>query len=92
MIDKGTVSALQEGGSKAEVVPSASGETVTIPLVVPDLLRANLAVGDEVVYATFADNTGIILERMDGKNTHKHKYTHGGTSSGDDETSGPVVK
>lgn len=85
MIDKGIVSALQEGGSKAEVVPSASGDTVTMPLVVPDLLRDNLAVGDEVVYATFSDSTGIVLERMDGKNTHKHK------ASGID-TSGPVVE
>ena len=92
MIDKGTVSALQEGGSKAEVVPSASGDTVTMPLVVPDLLRANLAVGDVVVYATFADNTGIILERMDGRNTHKHIYTSIVTSSGEDVTSGPVAE
>lgn len=92
MIDKGVISALKDGGSKAEVIPSTSKASVTVPLVVPDLLRGNLAVNTEVVYVMFDDNTGVILERLDGKNTHKHEYTHGGTSSGKDETSSPVVK
>lgn len=90
MIDKGVISALKDGGKKAEVIPSRSKNSVTAPLVVPDILRGNVQVKTEVVYVMFDDNTGIILDRLDGKNTHKHEYTHGGTSSGKDTTSVPV--
>ena len=91
MIDKGVICALKDGGSKVEVIPATSQGTVTVPLAVPDLLRGNLAVNTEVVYVMFDDNTGAILCRLDGKNAHTHEYTHGGLSSGKDETSGPVV-
>ena len=92
MIDKGVICALKDGGSKVEVIPATSQGTVTVPLAVPDLLRGNLAVNTEVVYVMFDDNTGAILCRLDGKNEHTHEYTHGGLSSGKDETSGPVIK
>ena len=91
-IDKGVVSALKDGGAKAEIIPSKSKASVTAPLVIDDLLRGNVAVNDEVVYVMFEDNTGVIFLRIDGKNNHKHTYTHGGTSSGNDETGAPVVK
>ena len=90
MVDKGKISALKDEGATAEVIPSQSSTAVTTTLVVPQLLQGNLSVNTEVVYAVFDDNTGIILDRLDGKNTHKHNYTHGGTSSGSDTTSGPV--
>lgn len=90
MVDKGKISALKDGGTTAEVIPSQSSAAVTTTLTVPQLLQGNLSVNTEVVYAVFDDNTGIILDRLDGKNTHKHNYTHGGTSSGSDTTSGPV--
>lgn len=91
MIDKGVVSALKDGGTKAEVIPSQSQDTVTAPLTVPVLLRGNVPVNTEVVYVLFDDNTGMILDRLDGKNTHKHEYTHGGMSSGTDTTTAPVT-
>ena len=90
MIDKGKISALKEGGKKAEVIPSQSSQAVTTTLTVPMLLQGNIEVNTEVVYVVFDDNTGIVLDRLDGKNTHKHDYMHGGTSSGKDTTSGPV--
>lgn len=90
VIDKGKISALKDGGKMAEVIPSQSGQAVTTTLTVPVLLQGNLQVNTEVAYVTFEDNTGIILDRLDGQNTHKHEYTHGGTSSGTDTTTGPV--
>lgn len=89
-IDKGKISALQDGGTTAEVIPSQSSQAVTTTLTVPTLLKGNLEVNTEVVYVMFEDNTGIILDRLDGQNTHKHEYTHGGISAGGDITSGPV--
>lgn len=87
-IDKGKISVIK--GQKAEVIPSQAGSTVTPPLTIPDLLKGNLQVNTVVVYVVFDDNTGMILDRLDGKNTHKHEYTHGGMASGNDTTSGPV--
>lgn len=118
MIDKGKISSLKNNGKIAEVIPSTAASTVTCQLVVSELLVKHVEVGDEVVYATFEDNTGIILAKMDGTwshkvdgkievtenviakdvrtsgvnslNGHKHNYTHGGTSSGSDQTSKPI--
>lgn len=87
-IDKGKISAIK--GNTAEVIPSQAGGTVTPPLTIPALLKGNLQVNTEVVYVVFDDNTGVILDRLDGKNTHKHGYTHGGLESGSDTTTGPV--
>ena len=89
-IDKGMISALKDDDTKAEVIPSNAKDSVTAPLTVPVLLRGNLSVNTEVVYAMFEDNTGIIIDRLDGKNTHKHEYTHGGLSSGTDKTGDPI--
>lgn len=89
-IDKGMISAFKDDGAKAEVIPSSAKDSVTAPLTVPMLLRGNLSVNTEVVYAMFEDNTGIIIDRLDGKNTHQHEYTHGGMSSGTDKTGGPI--
>ena len=118
MIDKGVISAIKDGGSKAEVVPATSKSSVTTLLAVSEMLVDFIKVGDEVVYAMFDDNTGLVLAKLDGTwshkikgkievtekviagdvqtssvaslNGHKHNYTHGGTSSGADKTSGPV--
>ena len=67
---KGTVSALHDGGKTAEVKPYI-GEVVTPRLVVPFFLFDCLAVGMPVVYASFEDNTGVVLARMDGEWNHK---------------------
>lgn len=71
MIDKGTVSALVDGGKKAIVIPSMAKGTVTLPLIVSEMLIGFINVEDEVVYSTFDDNTGIILARLDGKWSRK---------------------
>lgn len=70
MVQKGTISALYESGKKATVKPYM-GEIVTVRLVVPFFLYKCLAVGMPVVYATFEDNTGVILARMDGEWNHR---------------------
>ena len=62
MVDKGKISALKDGGTTAEVIPSQSSSAVTTTLTVPQLLQGNLSVNTEVVYAVFEDNTGIILD------------------------------
>lgn len=77
MIDKGVISAFYDNESKAEVIPSMSKDTVTAPLVVPDLLKGSLAVNMEVVFVMFSDNTGMILDRLDGKNEHRHNAVTG---------------
>lgn len=66
MINKGTVSAILEGGKKINVKPYM-GESVTVALVVPFFLSGCIEVGMPVAYATFDDNTGIVLARMDGE-------------------------
>ena len=65
MMNKGTVSAILEGGKKVSVKPYM-GESVTVALVVPYFLENCLEVGMPVVYTTFDDNTGIVISRMDG--------------------------
>lgn len=66
MINKGTVSAILEGGKKINAKPYI-GESVTVALVVPYFLFGCLEVGMPVVYVTFEDNTGIVIARMDGE-------------------------
>lgn len=65
-IDKGIISSMKDGGAKAEVVPYSSKGAVTLPLVVPNRLKGYLEVNNEVAFIRFPDNTGIIIERMDG--------------------------
>ena len=69
-VNKGTISALHDGGKIAEVKPYL-GEVVTPRLVVPFFLFECLEVGMPVVYASFEDNTGVVLARMDGEWNHK---------------------
>lgn len=67
---KGKISCMEEGGTKARVLPSTADQIVTRPLVIPGYMlttTANLDVGVEVCYALFEDKTGIILARVDGK-------------------------
>ena len=71
MFDKGVISALKDGGARAEIMPSRSTVSVTAPLVVPEFLFGMLQVNDPVVFAMFDDNTGVILSRLDGKWSHK---------------------
>lgn len=66
MVDKGKISYVTTDG-KAIVIPSNTSDAVTCPLEIPSRLSGALAVNDCVVYATFCDNTGIILERMSGR-------------------------
>ena len=70
MIDKGMISAVGDNGKTATVVPAFSGASVTFPLVVPFFLAGSLTVKMPVVYATFPDNTGVILARRDGEWNH----------------------
>lgn len=71
-VGKGRVSALHDGGKTVEIKPH-TGEVVTARLVVPFFLFESLTVGMEVVYATFDDNTGVVLARMDGEWNHDLK-------------------
>lgn len=70
MIGKGTISSLYDNGRVATIKPYL-GEVVTPKLVVHYSLLECLSVGMPVVYAVFADGTGIVLARMDGEWNHK---------------------
>ena len=65
MVYKGKVSTISNDGKTVMVTPYAGG-IVTAPLVVPFFLIGALPIGTPVVYATFDDNTGIVLSRADG--------------------------
>ena len=101
MIDKGFISSIDEANRTAVVVPMAAGSAVTHNLVIPYFLRDCLQINMPVAYATFEDNTGIILARMDGEWNHiiydKVKIdgvtetTGSITSPGFDTTSGTSV-
>ena len=76
MIQKGKISTVEgaadRNGDKttARVLPCTADGMVTRPLTIPWWLRGkmgNLKPGDEVAYAMFEDDTGIILSRMDGE-------------------------
>ena len=71
LINKGFISTLVEDGKKAIVIPQEAGETVTFPLVIPFFLLECLETNMPVVYATFDDQTGIVLARLDGEWNHK---------------------
>lgn len=70
MIQKGTISSVDENKKTAIVIPMDAKSTVTFALVVPYFLWECLDVGMEVVYCTFEDLTGIILSRLDGEWNH----------------------
>lgn len=65
-IKKGVISSII-GEDKATVVLSEAKSTVTAELVIPWDLYKSLKVNDAVAYVQFADGTGLILARMDGK-------------------------
>ena len=65
-VGKGKISAVS-GETRATIVPLFSAAPVSAQLTVPFFLAGSLAVGMEVVYAQFPDNTGVILARMDGQ-------------------------
>ncbi len=71
MLSKGYVSAILEGGKKVRVIPAFLSGTVTHDLVVPYHLFDCLEIKTEVVFCSFPDNTGIVLDRMDGEYNHK---------------------
>ena len=73
-IQKGIISALSEtvdinhNPTAARVIQNTATGVVTQPLLIPWRLRGSmgdLRPGVEVVYAVFADGTGIILDRLD---------------------------
>lgn len=70
-ISKGTIASLDASGHKARVLKAAGA--VTCDLVIPQRLRGaagGLAKGTKVVFAEFADGSGILLERADGEWDH----------------------
>lgn len=69
MVKKGKVSTVSADEKMVTVTPY-SGGIVSAPLVVPFFLVGALPVNTPVVYATFDDNTGIVLSRADGDWNH----------------------
>lgn len=73
-IDKGIVLTIEGNKDRNENftmarVQSVSSEAPTLPIVIPWYLRGEmgqLKKGTEVIYAVFADASGIILGRADG--------------------------
>lgn len=75
-IQKGRISTIEgpadNNGNKtrARVIPEQADGVVTKPLVIASDIRGQygkLTKGTEVVFAVFADQTGIILARADGE-------------------------
>ena len=66
MTKKGIISAVLDDGNMATVKP-VSGEIVTPALVVPAHLFGIVPVGTHVWYFIGNDNTGLILQRTDGR-------------------------
>ena len=75
-VQKGKISTIEgavdtNGNStRARVIPEQADGVVTKPLVIASHLRGkagNLTKGTEVVFAVFADQSGIILSRADGE-------------------------
>lgn len=77
MVMKGKVSSVLDGGASVAVTPYGGG-VVTKPLTVPFFLIGALEVNVPVAYATFEDNTGIVLARMDGEWNHSLQPVEGG--------------
>lgn len=71
LVEKGVISALKEGGKKAEVESKFRENYVTKPLIIPWILLwelgENLAAGDEVLFVELPDYTGMILHRFDNE-------------------------
>lgn len=63
-IEKGRVASID--GATA-LVTTASAVTVSSEVVVPERLQGHLSKDDEVVFVIFADRTGLILDRADGR-------------------------
>lgn len=66
MVKKGIISAVLGDGYTATVTPHDGG-IVSPALVVPAHLVGIVPAGTEVWYTLGSDNTGIILQRFDGK-------------------------
>ena len=77
MVSKGKVSSVSADGKTVTVVPYGGG-FVTAPLTVPFFLIGATPVNTPVAYATFSDNTGIVLSRMDGEWNHSFQEIEGG--------------
>lgn len=69
MVHKGKVSTILDDGKAITATPYAGG-TVSAPLTVPFFLVGALPVGTPIAYVAFADNTGVVLSRMDGEWNH----------------------
>lgn len=69
MVHKGKVSTILDDGKAITATPYAGG-TVSAPLTVPFFLIGALPVGTPIAYVAFADNTGVVLSRMDGEWNH----------------------
>ena len=68
IIDKGTITNIT--GNKARVAPLDAAGRVSAQIIIPWHLRddsGKLEKGTEVIYVLFPDQTGLLLERMDGE-------------------------
>lgn len=70
-MEKGVISALKDGGRKAEIESKFREGYVTKPLVIPWILLwelgENLSPGDEVIFVEFYDYSGMVLHRFDNE-------------------------
>lgn len=98
IIDKGKIATIN--GTTCRVIPSNSPNLVSSNIVIPWHLQGsagNLTKGTEVIFATFDDQTGILLARADGVwnaslpaltvgginvSNHTHSVSEGSTSTG----------
>jgi len=68
VIEKGIITNID--GNKARVSPSDAAGLVSAQITIPQRLRSNsgnLEKGTAVVYVLFDDQTGVLLERIDGE-------------------------
>lgn len=69
-IEKGEISAFEEGETRARIKCAHRDDYVTDPLIIPWWLLwelGELEVGTEVAFVEFYDYTGVILHRMDNE-------------------------
>lgn len=72
-INKGLVSAIQDGGKSITAVISNAPGAVSCTLTVPFFLLECLEIGMPIAFVEFEDCTGLVLARMDGEWNHDLK-------------------
>lgn len=87
-INKGRIASIS--GNTARVVPVDSGSLTTARITIPWHLRGsggNLKKGTIVVYAEFADSTGLLIGRADGEGGVPEADNNGGNESNNEGVS-----